>query len=251
MTRKYFFTKSSLFFILFFLISNTVFSETIVLRNGNVKKGKIVSQDKLSLVFEEKADADPEVFSKKEILKISYKDLTQTEINQILKDSGGPEVLDVSPATPMIDSVGGRNKITRTQAFLRSAAIPGWGQIYQNRKIPSTAYFLFFLGGIGFVAHQSKEVQAEKRDYSYKTQNYLFALYFKDSLAQEQTYNEMYSQRGRKERAGHRAEIAGGVLAGIYLINLFDVVIFHPKDNLSLRASASRDQMSIKFEYRF
>lgn len=61
----------------------------------------------------------------------------------------------------------------------------------------------------------------------------------------------MYSQRGRKERAGHRAEIAGGVLAGIYLINLFDVVIFHPKDNLSLRASASRDQMSIKFEYRF
>ena len=86
MTRKYFFTKSSLFFILFFLISNTVFSETIVLRNGNVKKGKIVSQDKLSLVFEEKADADPEVFSKKEILKISYKDLTQTEINQILKD---------------------------------------------------------------------------------------------------------------------------------------------------------------------
>lgn len=100
-------------------------------------------------------------FSPKEILKISYKDLTQTEINQILKDSGGPEVLDVSPATPMIDSVGGRNKITRTQAFLRSAAIPGWGQIYQNRKIPSTAYF-YFLGVLGLLHTKAKRHKQKK-----------------------------------------------------------------------------------------
>ncbi len=61
----------------------------------------------------------------------------------------------------------------------------------------------------------------------------------------------MQSQKAQMDRALHRAEIAAGVLAGVYLLNLFDVVIFHPKDNLSLRASAYTDQMSIKLEFRF
>ena len=88
MIRNYFFSKRTLFFAVFLLFCQTLFSETIILRNGNVKKGRIVSQDKLSLVFEEKEGAEQEVFSKKEILKVSYKDLTQAEINQILKESG-------------------------------------------------------------------------------------------------------------------------------------------------------------------
>ncbi|MBP7279983.1 MAG: hypothetical protein KBA66_00300 [Leptospiraceae bacterium] len=251
MIRNYFFSKRTLFFAVFLLFCQTLFSETIILRNGNVKKGRIVSQDKLSLVFEEKEGAEQEVFSKKEILKVSYKDLTQAEINQILKESGGPELVNVSPGSPVADPIGGRKSITRGKAFLRSTALPGWGQMYQNRQIAGTAYFLFFLGGIGFAAHQYKEFKSENRDYDFRSNNYFFALAFQDSNAQYLARIEMQSQKAQMDRALHRAEIAAGVLAGVYLLNLFDVVIFHPKDNLSLRASAYTDQMSIKLEFRF
>lgn len=232
-------------------LSQGIFSETILLRNGSVKKGRIVSQDKLSMVFEEKDAKEPEVFSKKEILKVSYKDLTQNEINQILKESGSAQVVDVSPGAPVLDPVGGRRSITLGKALLRSVALPGWGQMYQNRQVAATAYFLFFIGGIGFSAYQYKEFKSESNDYDYKATNYLFSFYFRDSAAQYLARSDMFAQKNQVDRALHRAEIAGGVLAGIYLLNLFDVVVFRPKDNLSLRASAVTDTLSVKLEYRF
>lgn len=246
-----YFNNGIVFVVFLFFFSLNLFSETIILRNGNVKKGRIVSQDKLSMVFEEKDAKEPEVFSKKEILKISYKDLTQAEINQLLKESGGGDVLDVSPGAPVLDPVGGRRNITLGKAVLRSLVLPGWGQMYQNRQIAGTAYFLFFLGGIGFSAYQYKEFKTESHDYDYKANTYLFALYSRDSSSQFLARSAMHSQKSDVDRALHRAEIAGGVLAGIYLLNLFDVVIFRPKDNLSLRASAFTDTLSVKLEYQF
>ena len=133
-----YFNNGIVFVVLLFFFSLNLFSETIILRNGNVKKGRIVSQDKLSMVFEEKDAKEPEVFSKKEILKISYKDLTQAEINQLLKESGSGDVLDVSPGAPVLDPVGGRRNITLGKAVLRSLVLPGWGQMYQNRQIAGT-----------------------------------------------------------------------------------------------------------------
>ncbi len=246
------YSKKSIAFIVFlFLFSQSLFSETIILRNGSVKKGRIVSQDKLTMVFEEKDAKEPEVFSKKEIVKVSYKDLTQAEINQILKETGGAEVVDVSPGAPVLDPVGGRRSITLGKAVLRSLALPGWGQMYQNRQIAGTAYFLLFLGGIGFSAYQYKEFKSESQDYDYKANSYLLSLYLRDSSGQFLARSDMAAQKNHTDRALHRVGIAGGVLAGVYLLNLFDVVIFRPKDNLSLRASAFTDTLSIKLEYRF
>lgn len=239
----------SVFLIL--ILTSELFSETIIMRNGNVKKGRIVSQDKLSIVFEEKDAKDPEVFSKKEVLKVSYKDLTQQEINQILKENGGVEMVDVSPAAPVLDPVGGRRSITLGKAVLRSLVLPGWGQIYQNRQIAATAYFLLFLGGIGVTGYQYKEYMSENNDYNYKAKNYLFALYYRDSFSQYLTRNDMSNQKAELDRSLHRLQITAGVLAGVYFLNLFDVVIFRPKDNLSLRASAFTDTLSVKLEYQF
>jgi hypothetical protein len=246
-----YFKKGIAFTVFLFFFSQSLLSETIILRNGSVKKGRIVSQDKLTMVFEEKDAKEPEVFSKKEIVKVSYKDLTQAEINQILKETGGAEAVDVSPGAPVLDPVGGRRSITLGKAVLRSFVLPGWGQMYQNRQIASTAYFLFFLGGIGFSAYQYKEFKSESHDYDYKANSYLLSLYLRDSSGQYLARSDMAAQKNQADRALHRAEIAGGVLAGIYLLNLFDVVIFRPKDNLSLRASAFTDTLSIKLEYRF
>jgi len=244
--------KLKIFLYLFILLlSSAVFSETIIMRNGNVKKGRIVSQDKFSIVFEEKDAKDPEVFSKKEVLKVSYKDLTQQEINQILKENGGAEMVDVSPGTPVLDPVGGRRSITLGKAFLRSLVLPGWGQMYQNRQIAATAYFILFLGGLGITGYQYKEYKSESDDYNYKAKNYMFALYYRDSFTQNLARADMTAQKAVLDRSLHRLEISAGILAGVYLLNLFDVVIFRPKDNLSLRASAFTDTLSVKLEYQF
>ncbi len=53
------------------------------------------------------------------------------------------------------------------------------------------------------------------------------------------------------DKAGNRAQIAAGVLAGVYLLNLVDVVIFHPRQEFSLNATFQRDMLALKFEYRF
>ena len=92
--------KKILSFYLLSSYSQGLFSETILLRKSVKRKNR--KSDKLSMVFEEKDAKEPEVFSKKEILKVSYKDLTQNEINQLLKESGSAQVVDVSPGAPVL-----------------------------------------------------------------------------------------------------------------------------------------------------
>ncbi|MBK6606289.1 MAG: hypothetical protein IPG24_12615 [Leptospiraceae bacterium] len=136
-----YFNNGIVFFVFLFFFSLNLFSETIILRNGNVKKGRIVSQDKLSMVFEEKDAKEPESFLQKEILKISYKDLTQAEINQLLKNL----VVEMFWMFLLVHCFRSRrwtSNITLGKAVLRSLVLPGWGNV-SNRQIAGTAYFYF------------------------------------------------------------------------------------------------------------
>jgi TM2 domain-containing membrane protein YozV len=250
-----------LLFVFYLTLFSFLSAETVIFRNGNVKKGKILSQDKLTIVFEEKEGEPPLIYSKKEILKISVKDLSRDEINKTIAEAGGADLLqDVTPSVPVVSKdapaanqnyFSAKGTPKRWSAFWRSALIPGWGQLYQSRPVPGTSYFFLFLGGIGFAYYQNKEYGYQQNDYNYSNQKYVFSLFFSDNITQILTRKELVDERSDAVKAFHRAEIAAGVLAGIYALNLLDVVIFHPKYNVSVNATTNRDQFALKFEYRF
>jgi predicted DNA-binding protein with PD1-like motif len=62
---------------------------------------------------------------------------------------------------------------------------------------------------------------------------------------------DIAAQHIHVEKSSHRIEVAGGILAGLYVLNLFDVVIFRPKENLSIHTNVIRDQIGLSFVYRY
>lgn len=72
--------------ILYFLLFSPIFADTIILKSQKSYKGKVINQDENSVTFLD--DGNSRIIIKKtEILKIYYKDLEDSEIKQILKDS--------------------------------------------------------------------------------------------------------------------------------------------------------------------
>lgn len=255
-----------MFKILFFLLlSFNLLPETIIFRNGAVKKGTIISQDKVSLALEEKPGSPPNIYSKKEILKISQNDLTKDEIKKAIQESGEADILkDVTPSVPVTPKVGSgtyeskekgfmasKVRPTRFAAFWRSALIPGWGQLHQNRTIIGASFFFFYLSGAGFAYYQNKEYGYRENDYNYANTNYLISLFQGNAVNQFLARQNLGEERTDMMKAGNRAEIAAGVFAGIYVLNLVDVLVFHPKSAFTINAGMRGDQMALRFEIRF
>lgn len=244
------------------LFSNLLFSETIIFRNGTVKKGTIISQDKTSVAFEEKEGSPPVIYSKKEIMKISVNDLSKDEIKKTIIDNGGADLLkDVTPSVPVTPKEGvysskgflaSKVPPRRWGAFWRSALVPGWGQLHQNRPVIGTTFFFLFLASGGFTFYQNRESGTAQNDYAYSEKKYIFNLLLtNDRTAQLLAQKDLANERTDMDKAGNRAQIAAGVLAGVYILNLVDVVIFHPRQEFSLNATFQRDMLALKFEYRF
>ncbi len=252
--------------ILFFLLlCFDLLPETIIFRNGAIKKGTIISQDKTSLALEEKPGSPPNIYSKKEILKISQNDLNKDEIKKAIQESGESDLLkDVTPSVPVTPKIGSgtyeskekgflasKVRPTRFAAFWRSALIPGWGQLHQNRAIPGASFFFFYIAGAGFAYYQNKEYGYRENDYNYANTNYILSLFQGNTVSQFIARQNVGAERNDLMKAGNRAEIAMGVFAGIYVLNLVDVLVFHPKSAFAINAGLRGDQMALRFELRF
>lgn len=153
-------------------------------------------------------------------------------------------------------------QITRGAAFMRSAVLPGWGQIYQGRKI-GYFYGAAALGLAGISSTQDKIYRARQSNYRDSARNFLLLTPFVTRLAgyaqdDFQATTTLFLGIDHNERAlytyqkaAQRAQFARGAFLGLYAWSLIDVLVFHKGQNTSAGVSAGPDSLQVSFQYRF
>lgn len=154
-----------------------------------------------------------------------------------------------------------RPKVTRGGAFARSFFLPGWGQVYQGRRV-GFFYGAAFFGLAGASLHQDNIYKARQSNYEDSARNFLLLTPFVTRLggyAQDdaQAAGIFFLGIDHNERAfagfqkaAQRAKLARGALIGLYVWNLADVLLFH-KDQTAVGFSSGPDSVKLSFHYRF
>lgn len=114
---------------------------------------------------------------------------------------------------------------TRFKAFIRSMVIPGWGQFYAGEKTRGTLFGLATIGS-GIVTLVSQLDYQDKRE---AYDDFLAEFVEERSIERKMQMESMLDQI-RKEAydAETKRNITLGVLAAVWVYNLFDAVIFFP-----------------------
>ncbi len=124
--------------------------------------------------------------------------------------------------------------IRKWEIVLRSLFLPGWGQIHSGQSFKGK-----LVGGLGIGAMTLSAIAAfdYKRaldSYDRSTERYETALILEDI---ESYRKDMEDKFDRAEESYDRRQIALGALAGIWLFNVFDAVLFSPE--FSVRAGGN------------
>ncbi len=114
---------------------------------------------------------------------------------------------------------------TRFKAFIRSMVIPGWGQFYGGEKTRGTLFSLATIGS-GIAALINQLNYQDKRD----AYDDFLAEYVDERSIERKMQMEDMLDLVRKEAydAESSRNITLGVLAAVWVYNLFDAVIFFP-----------------------
>jgi len=137
------------------------------------------------------------------------------------KESGGRWRVDAYP-------------IRRWGVVLRSAILPGWGQIYSGQDFKGR-----IMGGLGLStvvlsAIAAFDYQRALDSYRRSTERYEDASALEDI---ERYRRDMEDKFDRAEESYDRRQIAFGALAGLWLFNVIDAALFSPE--FSVRAGGS------------
>lgn len=174
--------QSKLFYqslIAFFLFSTGILAETVILKNRQVFKGKVNSQNEFELVM-----TTPEGkklnFSKKTILKVLYRDLNENEVKKVIqeeeikqgitaKDTPGKKDVP-GKKDPEPDTSGPKSPEVRSKWMIawRSAVVPGWGQLKAKRYWTASAAFLVPLGIAGYLGSVYQNFKDAEKQYQAK-----------------------------------------------------------------------------------
>ncbi|MCP5501117.1 MAG: hypothetical protein H7A25_14510 [Leptospiraceae bacterium] len=107
----------------------------------------------------------------------------------------------------------------------RSAVFPGWGQFHQNRKWSGFLYSGFYVSGLAYIA--SKNGTYQNKYNSYKASMTFFYSSFLTPSESVKLFSLLETEAKNKDlkQASRSAEIAVGITAAIYVINLIDALI--------------------------
>lgn len=104
----------------------------------------------------------------------------------------------------------------------RSAVLPGWGQIYDDRK--RTGYLFSGFFGLSALYYYSNLIDYQKAQKNYKSTPFLPATQAQDTYV----INTLLLSQARKEYKASETNVnnAAYLLAGIYIWNLVDAFVF-------------------------
>jgi len=135
----------------------------------------------------------------------------------------------LDPNTPQTVNVSLKKK-TRFKALSRSLFIPGWGQNYTQQKSKSVLFPV--LTGLGAIA-----LFFTNDEYNYRKDIYDRRLEEYDSVKVNGTVEELRRLQPDLNNAQDKAydaetnrRIAGGIVVGVWAINLIDILFFFPDE---------------------
>jgi|JI8StandDraft_1071087.scaffolds.fasta_scaffold00069_6 hypothetical protein len=142
-----------------------------------------------------------------------------------------------------------RKELTRAGATWRSAVLPGWGQYRQGRKVQAFLYPSLIAVGLFFTYQENRYFLNAKRDYNNLDNPYTETGYLRAALGgtpavsttpvdpiSAYAANEISPFKGQRESVEkhyRQMQYIGGVTAALYLWNVLDAFLFHPKANLA------------------
>ena len=237
---KYFFES---FVFIYFVFSLSIFSETVILKNGNIIKAKVVNQNPKEITIK-KENGSTQNYSKNSILKIVYKDIDANEAKNI-KEEEERKILEKNkkltdkkiseePIITEKESKKEQTQYSRRNIIFSSMVLPGWGQYKENRNIFAIVY-PSVIGVLLFGAYQkNREYRNASNDY-----NSLNSPYFSQApssatfLNPGTAYIYSHSFDSQKEAVeNHQKERNMYLFSAIlvYLINIVDAGYFYKND---------------------
>lgn len=219
------------------------------IKNSYYVSGNVIDTNSKNIDFAESSIATSfekihdtsENFSKKVaggILSIS-----KTEINLNQESNGFFSNLFKSNSESKADNIS-QDSPSKMRYVWRSALLPGWGQIANDRKLKGFSLLGLFIVGVGFEISSYKNYKSAIEDYRSAGDNFIlntsltnanvagFAFYLNS--------RNINSQRDQIDLYEHRLESGAGFLALLYLYNLFDAYYF-AKDPAKSALDSSRE----------
>jgi hypothetical protein len=178
------FLSKKIYFLgfIFVCLSNTgLFADTLILKTKKVYKGTVLSQNENSIEFRTNTGQQMSV-SKRNVLKVLYKDLNEKEIKKVIQDEEKkntkllpskkveveetPIVEEVEQVEVVPDSGPKRHWIDITW---RSAILPGWGQFKAKRYYSSGLAFFVTFGALNNLFRASQNFSSAEKSYQLKS----------------------------------------------------------------------------------
>jgi len=202
---------NNLNFILVFstvIFALPVFSETILLRNGESVKGKILNQNYSKIIIatdgqDEAGQSQTLEISKADIVKVIYKEISEEEARlrlmeeEKLQNPQSEEEIKKKEEAILLEkqkaeeeekrkneefaqkkSEWESKQISRFGSLGRSALLPGWGQYANDRKTSGMIYGVLFFTSAFALYNKNREYLNAKRDYENIGNPYSEAQYF-------------------------------------------------------------------------
>jgi len=241
---------SSFILLLSVFYANNLFSETILLKNGNIITAKVIEQNSKEITIKAD-DGKVQKFSKNAILKVIYKNIDAKEAQRI-KQEEEQKLLDKNKSATdkklAEDALKKKQEeedqkkqqatpYSRTQLVLRSMVLPGWGQYKENRTVPAIVYPSILAISIFGAYEKNREYRNAARDFNNLNSPYYVPTPSSAILlnpASAYIYN--LSFEAQREAVDRHRKMRNSYLLGallIYLLNIADTAYFYDSGSVS------------------
>jgi hypothetical protein len=155
--------KYIIFLSALFLGQFSLLAETVILRSHEVIHGKITYQDAIVLRMNDDF-GKPLELQKNDILKVSYRDVKDAkELKKMIEEEESK--LPPEKRKKVVVTIP-ENRYT---LFLRSAAVPGWGQWKAGNKLYAAIAFVGVVGAAGYAGSSFKGFKSSEKNYQTQT----------------------------------------------------------------------------------
>lgn len=274
--------SNSVIMVIILCFGFSIFADTVYLKNGATIEGKIVGQSRKNVRI--KTDKGLKVIPKSNIRRLRFGKVIDPNKQKEaeLKKKQEAERKRQEAEQKKLDELDKQreaerkrtekdNQVTEDvrgpvlwQAILRSSILPGWGQYYQGRENMAWIVGGSFGGALAGAAYFDYRYRRDRIAYDDNVDTFLFTsplvlssvgLSIPDTspfllTGLFQTESTIASRQNMEDSARY-ADFMTGVLAGVYIWNIVDVIIYHPDENQSLRLKTTPDGFAFRYDLRY
>ncbi|MCZ8239530.1 MAG: DUF5683 domain-containing protein [Leptospiraceae bacterium] len=233
-------------FLVCFLVLSPAFSETILLKNGQILSGKILDQNQKDVVLQEEDGTKksiPSYFIRKITFK-TKKEVKEELVKEKLKNAR-TNLEKNSDVTPLIMEKSDVEIIpSRTRILLYSAILPGLGQHKEGRRRASYYWFGSLAALTIASAALYDDAASKRRTYEKTSMEFVNNTFILSNLgilnsSNQNVYNLLESRNISDGRTSMLSAVdlvnsVSSLILAFYLANLLDAYLFYPTEKQSI-----------------